>query len=168
MTRSRGFTLIEIMVVLMIMTVFLSIVILGFDRIESRRVEQQADELVMWLKYVADSSTFDGVVYGVDLTSETLQAYGYERGRWSQVVSMEVFFVKAPIEIYFQTKQDVSVISASIESNKEDIPVVPELVFMPGGTVEPEGKFIVAAKQQRPISIYWNDNGVLESRVGND
>jgi prepilin-type N-terminal cleavage/methylation domain-containing protein len=43
MTRSRGFTLIEIMVVLVIMTVFLSIVILGFDRIESRRVEQQAD-----------------------------------------------------------------------------------------------------------------------------
>ena len=83
-------------------------------------------------------------------------------------MSMEVFFVKAPIEMDFQTKQDISVISASIESNKEDVPVVPELVFMPGGTVEPEGKFIVASKQQRPISIYWNDNGVLESRIVND
>jgi hypothetical protein len=122
----------------------------------------------MWLKYVADSSTFDGVVYGVDLTPEALQAYGYERGLWSQVVSMEVFFVKAPVEIDFETEQDASVISASVNSNKEDMPVVPELVFMPGGTVEPEGIFIVAAKQQKPISIYWNDNGVLESRVVND
>jgi general secretion pathway protein H len=125
MTRSRGFTLIEIMVVLVIMTVFLSIVILGFERIESRRVEQQADELAMWLKYVADSSTFDGVVYGIDLTPDALQAYGYSRGQWSQSLSMEKFVIKAPIEIEFQTEQDVSVISASVESNKEDIPVVP-------------------------------------------
>ena len=83
-------------------------------------------------------------------------------------MSMEVFFVKAPIEVEFQTEQVVSVILASVDSNKEDISVVPELVFMPDGTVEPKGKFIVAAKQQKSISIYWNDNGVLESRVGND
>jgi general secretion pathway protein H len=168
MTRSRGFTLIEIMVVLVIMTVFLAIVILGFERIESRRVEQQADELTMWLKYVADSSIFDGVVYGIDLTPDTLQAYGYSRGQWSQSLSMEKFVIKAPIEIEFQAGQDASLIAAGVESDKEDVAVVPELVLMPGGTIEPKGSFIVTAKQQNSISIYWNDNGMLESRTTND
>jgi type II secretion system protein H len=168
MTRSRGFTLIEIMVVLVIMTVFLAIVILGFERIESRRVEQQADELTMWLKYVADSSIFDGVVYGIDLTPDTLQTYGYSRGQWSQSLSMEKFVIKAPIEIEFQTGQDASLIAAAVERDKEDVAVVPELVFMPGGTIEPKGSFIVTAKQQNSISIYWNDNGTLESRATDD
>jgi general secretion pathway protein H len=168
MTRSRGFTLIEIMVVLVIMSVFLSIVILGFERIESRRVEQQADELVMWLKYVADSSIFDGVVYGIDLTPDTLQAYGYSRGRWSQSLSIEKFVIKAPIEIEFQAGQDANLTATAVESDKEDVAVVPELVLMPGGTVEPKGSFVVTAKQQNSISIYWNDSGMLESRATND
>jgi general secretion pathway protein H len=168
MNRSRGFTLIEIMVVLVIMTVFLAIVILGFERIESRRVEQQADELTMWLKYVADSSIFDGVVYGIDLTPESLQVYGYSRGRWSQSLSLEKFIIKAPIEIKFQAGQDASLIATVVASDKENVTAVPELVLMPGGTVEPKGIFTVTAKQQNPISIYWNDNGVLESRTIDD
>jgi general secretion pathway protein H len=168
MTRSRGFTIIEIMVVLVIMSVFLSIVILGFERIESRRVEQQADELVIWLKYVADSAIFDGVVYGIDLTPATLQVYGLSRGQWSQALAMETFLVAAPTTIDFQTEPETSAIGVVIENDKEDAPVVPELVLMPGGTIEPNGSFIVTAEQQSPIRVYWNDDGVLESRTAND
>jgi general secretion pathway protein H len=168
MTRSRGFTLIEIMVVLVIMSVFLSIVILGFERIESRRVEQQADELVIWLKYVADSAIFDGVVYGIDLTPESLQVYGLSRGQWSQALAIETFLVAAPITINFQVEQQDRAINTIVESDKKDAPVLPELVLMPGGTIEPAGSFIVTAEQQSPLSVYWNDDGVLESRIVND
>jgi general secretion pathway protein H len=168
MTRSRGFTLIEIMVVLVIMSVFLSIVILGFERIESRRVEQQADELVIWLKYVADSAIFDGVVYGIDLTPESLQVYGLSRGQWGQALAIEAFLVAAPITINFQVEQQDRAINTVVESDKKDAPVLPELVLMPGGTIEPTGSFIVTAAQQSPLSVYWNDDGVLESRIVND
>jgi type II secretion system protein H len=168
MSRSRGFTLIEIMVVLVIMTVFLAIVILGFERIESRRVQQQADELTIWLKYVADSAIFDGVVYGVDLSPDTLQAYGYSRGQWGQSLTMEKFIFKAPIAIEFQLGQDASLIATADKNDKIDVAVMPELVFMPGGIVEPKGSFVISAKQQDSINIYWNDSGMLESQVIND
>jgi general secretion pathway protein H len=168
MSRSRGFTLIEIMVVLVIMSVFLSIVILGFERIESRRVQQQADELIMWLKYVADSAIFDGVVYGVDLSPDTLQAYGYSRGQWGQSLTLEKFIIKAPIAIEFQLGQGASLIATADKNDNVDAAVVPELVFMPGGIVEPNGSFIVSAKQQNSINIYWDDSGVLQSQIIND
>jgi hypothetical protein len=76
--------------------------------------------------------------------------------------------VAAPFTIDFQSEQEISAIDTIVESDKEDAPVLPELVLMPGGTIEPNGSFIVTAEQQSPLSVYWNDDGVLESRIVND
>ncbi len=166
MRRSHGFTLIEIMVVLVIMAVFLSVVILGFDRLDSRRAEKQVIELTVWLKYVADMAIFDGVVYGIDLKGNDLDVYGYTGNEWRRSMVFDSYSVADPAKISFSVPQESSLFDAVGDDDERPLP---EIALLPSGDTEPSGgRFVIEIEGQRSLALFWGDNGSLVTEAVED
>ncbi len=82
--RCRGFSLVEVMVVLVILGLTVTFTILGFQRLESDRLEKQAGQISNWLQAVSDNAVLDGAVYGVwlDRGTDRLRTGYHADNRW--------------------------------------------------------------------------------------
>ncbi|MDA8920455.1 type II secretion system GspH family protein [Porticoccaceae bacterium] len=63
--RQRGFTLIELSVVIMIVATMAAMSVLAINQAFDRRYSSEADRLLVWLEQLAEYSALQGAAYGV-------------------------------------------------------------------------------------------------------
>ena len=90
--RQRGFTLIEVAVVVMIVATISAMSLLAINQAFDRRYSNEADRLLIWLQQLSERSALEGAAYGVvteELESAAIQlrAVVYYRMRWVAVTS---------------------------------------------------------------------------------
>ncbi|XID75902.1 Tfp pilus assembly protein FimT/FimU [Alkanindiges sp. WGS2144] len=68
---ARGFTLIEVMLVVVIMSIFAALVVVSIDGVEQRRLMQQREQLIQDLNIVRLESSDQAEVYALITTSAT-------------------------------------------------------------------------------------------------
>ena len=61
----RGFTLIELSVVVMIVATMAAMSVLAINQAFARRYSSEADKLLVWLQQLAEYSALQGAAYGV-------------------------------------------------------------------------------------------------------
>ena len=107
--RQRGFTLIEVAVVVMIVATISAMSLLAINQAFDRRYSSEAEKLLIWLQQVGERSSLEGAAYGVMtewLTTDglvtdepesfkavQLRAVVYYRMRWVAVTSPEPFIL---------------------------------------------------------------------------
>ena len=105
----KGFTLIEIMVVVFIFATLSLIAVVAINQADERRYSNNAQKLLIWLNQLSEFSTLQGSAYGIVTESETgkkarstsrlssastpvrLRAAVYYRNRWLAVTFPEPF-----------------------------------------------------------------------------
>lgn len=105
----KGFTLIEIMVVVFIFATLSLIAVVAINQADERRYSNNAEKLLIWLNQLSEFSTLQGSAYGIVTESETdkkarstsrlssastpvrLRAAVYYRNRWLAVTFPEPF-----------------------------------------------------------------------------
>lgn len=110
----KGFTLIEIMVVVFILATLSLIAVVAINQADERRYSNNAEKLLIWLNQLSQFSTLQGSAYGIVTESETdkkakstsglssarlssasapvrLRAAVYYRNRWLAVTFPEPF-----------------------------------------------------------------------------
>ena len=105
----KGFTLIEIMVVVFILATLSLIAVVAINQADERRYSNNAEKLLIWLNQLSEFSTLQGSAYGIVTESETnikakstsglssastpvrLRAAVYYRNRWLAVTFPEPF-----------------------------------------------------------------------------
>ena len=155
----RGFSLIEIMVVLVILGLTVVFVTLGFQRLESDRLETQAGQLSAWLQAVSDDSVLDSAVYGVWMAEDqqTLRVGFFLDNRWWLVEKAGVVPPTIEQDIHFDAdlggKWQPLATGAVADSP-------PQILFLPTGMTLPE-RFQLREGERR-ARIERNADGVFE------
>ena len=142
--RGAGFSLIEMMVVIFIIAlaagmVMLQINIGGDD--EAEALQDYADELLQLAALAEDQAVLTGLPYGLVIEPPNaehnwqLQWRKYQRGEWS--ATEDIFTVQSlPQTVELVTEVEGNTLEFK-DFNKRDEPILPSIVFYPGGEVTP-------------------------------
>lgn len=84
MRKQAGFSLVEILVVLVVLGLTATFATIGFQRLENDRLEKQAGQLSAWMQSVSDNAILDSAVYGIRLASnqQDLELAYFLDNRW--------------------------------------------------------------------------------------
>ncbi|MGV6807678.1 MAG: prepilin-type N-terminal cleavage/methylation domain-containing protein [bacterium] len=154
--KSRGFTLIETLAVLVIISVSVSLVTIGFQRLENDKLETSAGRLTGWLQNISDSAVLDGAVYGVSLDSQSSQLVTYYNlnNRWWLIADDDFRSPRIPGEFDLVTDGASSWRAFDTDENPQ-----PKMIFLPIGSVEPERLVLSDTSDERQAQIERDEGG---------
>ena len=160
--RQKGYTLIEIMVVIAVIALIAAVAASSIGQTLNRRYSSEAEKLSIWLNQLADLSVIQGAAFGVlsKVNEKTkratqLSAVIYYRNRWVEVSFPEPYELGEGATIKWLTddtdQKPLVYQQAPLPSRKEieqgkvpdldgeDNFLEPALAFLPDGYVEPLG-----------------------------
>ena len=160
--RQKGYTLIEIMVVIAVLALIAAVAAASIGQTLNRRYSSEAEKLSIWLNQLADLSVMQGAAFGVlskvnEKTKRTTQlsAVIYYRNRWVEVSFPEPYKIGEGADIAWQaddTDQEPLVYQQAALPSREEIEqgnardindednfLEPAMAFLPDGYVEPKG-----------------------------
>ena len=106
--RSAGFTLIEVMVVVVIVAVMGGISMLALQQALARPLSAQAEQLQAWLDALAERAVLQGLTYGVRPAQHHWQAVVYYRGQWLPLAEPAAFSLSEQLELVLMPAADTA------------------------------------------------------------
>jgi len=158
--KPQGFTLVEVLVVLVILGLTVTFTTLGFQRLEDDRLQKQAGHLSSWLQSVSDNAVLDSAVYGAWLNpaGDRLETGYYHNNRWWKVRGDEARSERIE-EGFSLWIEDGDGWRALIPSSKKKVLKEPDILFMPTGLSVPE-TFQLRQDHDRKALIERDENGL--------
>ncbi len=172
--NQQGFTLIEMLVVVMIVATISAMSVLAINQAFGRRYGAEADRLLIWLQQLSENSRLQGSAYGVVTEvmepGSQLRAVIYYRNRWVAVTAPAPFALSDDAvlqwlveydeeEQLLPQQQEDSLLEESDEVDGGDL-LLPEIAFLPDGYIEPQGTLELSFVGAKETFIYrWADDG---------
>ena len=175
--REQGFTLIEIMVVVMIIATMSAISLLALNQASDRRYETEADKLLIWLQQISERASLEGAAYGVVPESDPeregevtpsaimrLRVVVYYRMRWVAVSAPEPFLLEDGATVHWLL-QDAETEELMPQGDQmanwygdEIERLLPEMAFLPDGYIEPKAEIVLSFESFERTYVYlWDD-----------
>lgn len=166
----RGFTLIEVMVVIVIASLMVGLIVFGFDQTLNRRKGAAAEEIYQWLQAAADTAVFQSTVVGVTQKENQLMLLAFYQDDWYKLAGQEALALNEEISFAwseslirnneFQSKRQ-------FDSDNEG-KLKPYVVIMPSGDVLPEGEIHIFDQKLKDDSFRKNDQALAAIRWEDD
>lgn len=183
----RGFTLVEIMVVVFILATLSLVAVLAVNQADDRRYSNEAEKLLIWFNQLSEFSALQGTAYGIvteaeadktpkkseRLTPVRLRAAVYYRNRWLAVTFPEPFELQQGSNIdwlidnsaedplfYQQAAQRTreEILEGKDDTTDEEDLLQPPMAFLPDGYVEPDGEIQLSFQDHnRQFLLSWDD-----------
>jgi len=189
--NQRGFTLIEMMVVIAIVALITGLSVAAVNQAGDRRYSSEAEKLLIWFNQLSEFSAMQGAAFGIvaepigkSKRLGLLRSTIYYRNQWVAVAFPEPFtlgegskiqwLMDDPEEkpLFYQqaaqpTREEIEAGTASLEKDEEDF-LEPVIAFLPDGYVEPEGRIELSFENSEKVySFYWDDESsriLMESK----
>ncbi len=154
----RGFTLLEIMVVVVIVALLSAISVLALRQAGDRPYLAEAGRVQAWLQDLADRALLEGVAYGIQIdpapgAGSRMQAMVYYRYRWYPLADPEALQLAAGTNL-----------TLPLASNEAlDGPRLPALVWSEGALLPEETLYLSFSRSDARFALQWQaDSGVLD------
>ena len=175
--REQGFTLIEIMVVVMIIATMSAISLLALNQASDRRYETEADKLLIWLQQISERASLEGAAYGIVTESDPeseggatpsaitrLRVVVYYRMRWVAVSAPEPFLLEDGATVHWlledaETEELMPQGDQMANWYGDEIErLLPEMAFLPDGYIEPKAEIVLSFESFERTYVYlWDD-----------
>lgn len=168
MKRQGGFTLIEVMVVVLIIATLAAISVFAVEQVTGRRLVQQASDLENWLNDLPDRAILEGTAYGVRPDRDGLHAMVYFRNRWFTARSPEPFLLPDDVEARWFLAADQGGIAQSGTPQHGDAPLLPLVAVLPSGQFMPAGRLEMRSESSTTVfRLNWGgeESGIQLSTV---
>lgn len=188
--QQSGFTLIEIMVVVVILATLSLMTVAAINQAFERRYSNEAEKLLIWLNQLSEFSAMQGAAYGIVTEADKklktpvrLRATVYYRNRWLAVSFPEPFVLEQGSKIdwllddipeeplFYQqaamgTREEIQ--AGEQDAIDDEDMLEPPIAFLPDGYAEPEGEIKLSfADYDKHFLLYWDDDSsrmVMESK----
>jgi prepilin-type N-terminal cleavage/methylation domain-containing protein len=183
----RGYTLIEIMVVIAVLALIATVAVGSINQAMNRRYASEAEQLSIWLNQISDMALIQGAAFGVlaekDKKSEKitqLNAAIYYRNKWVKVSFPDPYILgkgaviswteetleNEPLFFQQQTKVEDFSSEPEVKTREEKKLLTPFVAFLPDGYVEPEVDMMLRYENYEVIYSYSWDVDYLQIRMG--
>jgi prepilin-type N-terminal cleavage/methylation domain-containing protein len=183
--RQKGYTLIEIMVVIAVIALIAAVAAGSIGQTVNKRYSSEAEKLSIWLNQLADLAVLQGAAFGVlaDTNKKTkqttrLNAVIYYRNKWVKVSFPEPYKLGEGANITWLSEDtdeeplfyQQAALPSRQEIEKGNIPsakdkkefLQPTLAFLPDGYVEPEALLSLNySNYEISYSYYWDSEDLL-------
>lgn len=160
MTQQRGFTLIELMVVVVIMAIVASVGVMSLGGQTQTQLDTEERRFIAAFSWVRDQSTLKQKLFLLAPSEQGLRAYFMSRGKWQEAKQFQSLSWPQGWQISWQGEQ----------SGEQVLPQAPAdgWLVWPSGDVSPgqiewqvqgQSKAFKSAEEARQRSLTWN--GVL-------
>ena len=157
--RHGGFTLIEIMVVVVIVALMSAISLLAIQQAGQRPFISQAEQLQSWLQHLAEKALLESTPYGVMEQGQELVTMVAYRQRWYPVSEPAAFELHRQAVLELPEPPEDTGQGGSRLDGSQRIPVL----ILADGYMEPAESFSLAYPEQRlGFSYTWD---VEQSRI---
>ncbi|VAW45535.1 hypothetical protein MNBD_GAMMA04-740 [hydrothermal vent metagenome] len=153
--HQQGFTLIELMVVVVIVSVVTSISILSLSGGDQRKLTAQQNQFKAWLSLVRDQSTFDRKLYLVVPDEKGLTAHVYYQNSWKKSPNVEFLAWKSGVTVQWSVDD--------VFAQKQQLPEAGWMFWPTGEVLEGDVSFAIggdkftAPKKENIAKVLWND-----------
>ncbi|MEQ9021811.1 MAG: prepilin-type N-terminal cleavage/methylation domain-containing protein [Pseudomonadales bacterium] len=154
--RRSGFTLIEVMVVMVIVALAGSFMVIGYNQLLQRKAAAQIEELQAWLEAAADISILQSTVLGVTRMDNQLKLMAFFHGDWFLLADQVALDIGEDIQITWPEE----LLDSNVTETAEDDQPQPYLVLTPAGDILPEGRIGLRVGEQQ-ASINWQESGAF-------
>ena len=175
--REQGFTLIEIMVVVIVIATISAMSLLAINQTSDRRYETEANKLLIWLQQISERASLEGAAYGIVTESDPeseggatpsaitrLRVVVYYRMRWVAVSAPEPFLLEDGATVHWLL-QDAETEELMPQGDQmanwygdEIERLLPEMAFLPDGYIEPKAEIVLSFDLFERTYVYlWDD-----------
>ncbi len=157
-SRQRGFTLLEIMVVVFILATMAGLSLFAINQASDRRYSSQAENFMVWLEQLSDMAMLEGSAYGVTTRKNGFQAVVFYNFNWYEVSSPDVFYFDDVVTLSLVTDSEENeriINSQNIRS--ADRPKLPDIIMHPDGYIEPEANLSLAFENYQPSFFFQQE-----------
>lgn len=157
--NQKGFTLFEMLIVVVIMAMMFATVTIGFGRGEAQRFISNAQQLQAWLSNLQNQSVLTSTTWGARFEEGSAKAYVLSGAEWQAATEVEAFELEPGIELSHLLDDE------SEEDAGEQIE--PQLVVLPTGQMIPPGNITLSTVDSK-ISLDWTKGRVELERISDD
>lgn len=151
----KGFTLIELMVVVVIISVVTSISILSLGAGDQNKLTAQQNQLTSLLSLARDQSTFDRKLYLVVPDKKGLTTHVFDENKWQKSSKVEFVAWKPGLTVQWSVDE--------VFAQKQQLPEAGWMFWPTGEVLEGDVSFAIggdkftAPKKENIVNISWND-----------
>ena len=182
----RGYTLIEIMVVIAVLALIATVAVGSINQTLNRRYSSEAEQFSIWLNQMSDMAVMQGAAFGVvgEVNKKTkkitqLNAAIYYRNKWVKVSFPEPYIPgegatiswvddtpeSEPLFFQQQPETETSNNDSELSLSKEKKLITPFIAFLPDGYIEPKLDVILRYENYKIIYNYSWDIENLRIRM---
>ena len=153
---NKGFTLIEIMVVVVIVAVLISAVALSFPPVGDKLLKEHADRFSALVSLAQDEAILQSTELAIEITPQGYSFYQNQGNSW--VALNDLPFSKRQLPSEISTKMYLDGISIDLKNRDEN---KPQVVILSSGEMTPF-TYNLQFKDQSEIKLKVDANGEIE------
>lgn len=166
--KHKGFTLVELLVVVMLVALLSSAVVLGVNAITGRQLQSQGDQLMSWLQWAQQASMLSGSSYGIAEHEGQLLVVAPLNGKWYQVVGLEQWRLADGLRLQLPesgVEDRANYSQVDIIEDDDGPQFLPFMVFSNVGLIDPVAEIKITSDVDALV-IEWSTGELAFAEAG--
>jgi prepilin-type N-terminal cleavage/methylation domain-containing protein len=154
--KQKGFTLIEIMVVVFIIATMAGLSFFALNQASDRRYTRQAQDFLVWLEQISDIAMLEGTAYGVATNNNEFKAVVFYNYDWYEVSMPEPFYFDDDVRLSLieNNESEGKIINQRNSRANQSHVLLPDIIMLPDGYIQPDANLSLAFENYSPMFVF--------------